>query len=227
MTVVAIHQPNFFPWLGYFDKLARADVFVLLDDAQASKGSWHNRVKLLIGGRPAWATAPIVRTSGANTINQLRFQEQMPWREKLLKTVRASYGKAANFESGYELVETLLSERTTRLADFNEHAIRTIAGHLNLNPSIIVRSSAFNVTETATDRLVALVRATGGDTYLSGGGATGYQEDAKFEAAGIGLIKQRFDHPVYDQRGHEFVPGLSVLDALLHCGFAEVTAMLQ
>jgi hypothetical protein len=63
-TVVAIHQPNFLPWLGFFDKLARADVFVLLNSVQfprTSKGTWINRVKLLVGGEARWATVPIVR----------------------------------------------------------------------------------------------------------------------------------------------------------------------
>jgi hypothetical protein len=81
--LVAIHQPNFFPWLGYFDKLARADVFILLDDAQYPKtgGTWSNRVQLLINEKPAWVTVPVVRSyHGVRQIREMRIDEQRPWR---------------------------------------------------------------------------------------------------------------------------------------------------
>ena len=85
--LVAIHQPNFLPWLGYFDKLARADVFVLLDDAQFPKkgGTWVNRARLLVSGRPDWVTVPVDRSyHGTRTIIEMQIDDARPWRRKLI-----------------------------------------------------------------------------------------------------------------------------------------------
>ena len=101
MITVAIHQPNFFPWLGYFDKIAKCDVFIVLDDVQFPKGdgSWLNRVRLLVGGEPRWVTAPIVRAfHGVRLVGQVEFHSSTPWREKVLKTLTANYARAPFFE---------------------------------------------------------------------------------------------------------------------------------
>lgn len=92
--VVAIHQPNFFPWLGYFAKIARSDYFVLFDDIQFPKtgGSWSNRVKLLVSGEARWVTAAIDRNyHGTRTIREMSFLAANPWREKTLKSIEANY----------------------------------------------------------------------------------------------------------------------------------------
>ena len=162
-TVVAIHQPNFLPWLGFFDKLARADVFVLLDSVQfprTSKGTWINRVKLLVGGRKQWATVPIVRSEGSVLpIAEVRIDEAQPWRKKLLRTIE-------------------------------------------------------------------LTRSVGGTAYMPGGDAYRYQEDAMFAERGVELAPQEFVHPTYPQMVEPFVPGLSIADALLSCGFSGTRELL-
>ena len=219
---VAIHQPNFFPWLGYFDKLARADVFVLLDHVQFQKkgGNWANRVQLLTGGgRPGWVTAPVDRSyHGTMPISEVVIDETRPWRQKLLKTIVANYARAAHFEEAFPIVEELIGHPSRRLAELNENAIRRLVGEIGLPARQIVLSSSLEPAGSATDLLIELVRAVDGDAYLSGGGAEGYQEPDKFEAAGIELRMQDFEHPVYPQGRGEFVPGLSVIDPLLHLG---------
>jgi hypothetical protein len=220
--VVAIHQPNFFPWLGYFDKLARSDVFVLLDHVQFQKkgGNYANRVQLLTGGgRAGWVTAPVERShSGTRSINEVVIDESRPWRQKLQKTIVANYARAAYFDAMFPVVEELIGHPSTGLAELNEFAIRRLADEIDLPARHIVRSSSLEAAGSATDLLVELVQAVGGDIYLSGGGADGYMEADKFEAAGIELRMQAFQHPVYPQGKGEFVPGLSVIDPLLHLG---------
>ena len=228
--VVAIHQPNFLPWLGYFDKLARADVFVLLDSVQfprTSKGTWVNRVNLLVGGKAAWATVPIVRAEGSERdIRDVRIDDVQPWRKKLLRTIELTYRRAPHFDEVFPLVEELLATATDALADFNERNIRRIARELGLDESKLVRSSSFPTDAQSTDLLIELTRAVGGTTYLAGGGASGYQEDEKFAEAGLELRYQRFEHPTYPQLVEEFVPGLSVVDALMNCGAAGTAGLL-
>lgn len=229
MTIVAVHQPNFFPWLGYFDKIARADTFVLLDSVQFPKkgGTWINRVRILVNGSPAWLTAPIDRAyHGTRTIREMRLRDDDGrWRETALKTLRSAYGRAPCFEAVYPDIAPLLLAPGDELADYNERAIRRFCELLGLETPL-VRASQLEAQGAGTDLLVSLVRAAGGDAYLVGGGAGGYQEDEKFAAAGIELRPQNFTPSPYPQGAHEHVAGLSVVDALMHVGAQATRAML-
>jgi hypothetical protein len=229
-TVVAIHQPNFLPWLGFFDKLARADVFVLLDSVQfprTSKGTWINRVKLLVGGREQWATVPVVRSEGsALPIADVRIDEGQPWRKKLLRTIELNYRRAPAFEDAFPLVSELLSTPGDRIATFNEQNARRLAEALELDTGKIVRSSELAVDGQSTDLLIELTLAVGGTAYMPGGDAYRYQEDEKFAVRGVELRPQDFVHPTYPQTVEPFVPGLSLVDALMNCGSAGVRNLL-
>ena len=227
--LAAIHQPNFLPWLGYFDKVARADVFVLLDDAQFQKkgGTWTNRVQLLVGGEPSWATVPVDRGySGHRLVNEMRINEQTPWREKLLRTIEMSYGRAPHYDEVIGRLGPLIGAPGNELAAYNERLIREVVAGLGLDRTRLVASSELDVDATATERLIELVRAVGATAYLSGGGAAGYQEEELFEAAGIDLVEQGFEHPEYPQPVEPMAQGLSVLDALMNVGFERTAELL-
>lgn len=224
MKLVAIHQPNFFPWLGYFDKVRRADIFVVLDNVQQQKtgGTWSNRVRLNVGGAARWVTAPMVRNyHGTRQVREIRFDDSAPWRDKLVRTLESAYGRAAHFAEGMALARPLILKAEPCMAAYNLNALRTLAATLIDPQKQIVLASELDAMGSATDLLVALVRAVGGDAYLSGGGADGYQEPEKFERAGMRLVYQDFKHPTYPQQGAStFVPGLSVLDAIMNVGTA-------
>jgi hypothetical protein len=220
VTTVAIHQPNYLPWLGYFDKIARADVFVLLDSVQFPKkgGTWINRVRILVNGRATWLTVPVVRSyHGTRTIREMRIGDDGHWRKKAIKTLRFAYRGAPFFEAVQPVLEPLIRNPTNDLAAYNEHSIRRLCELLGLQTPLL-RASELPGRGEATDLLVSLVDAVGGDAYLAGGGAEGYQEDEKFAAAGIDLRPQRFTSPTYPQGGMDHVAGLSVVDALMHIG---------
>ncbi|MRS11744.1 MAG: wbmP [Actinobacteria bacterium] len=230
--LVAIHQPNFFPWLGFFDKIARADVFILMDNAQFQKtgGCWTNRVKMMVGGEPRWVTAPVDRSyHGTLAISDIRLDGSSNWREKVWKTIEVSYGKASCFDDVAGILNELVMNPDDSLADYNIAAIESLRSCLGLGRTEIMRGSELDDLEaSATDLLISMVKSAGGDSYLAGGGAEGYQEDAKFTDAGIDLVYQRLEHPVYSQyRAPEFAPGLSVVDALANCGFEGTARLLE
>ena len=230
-TVVAIHQPNFLPWLGWFDKLRLADKFVILDDVQFPKsgaGTWINRVQMIIGGRPAWITLPVVRSfEGTRLISEMVLDEQATWRAKMLRTLRLNYGKHPYSDEVLESLEPLLESPESSLCQYNCALLERIATRLGLPWSIVVRSSATPVVERSTDRLAALVQANQGTVYLAGGGASGYQQDDTFAQQRIAVEYQSFVPPVYPQRGVEpFSPGLSVVDALMNLGFEGTRELL-
>lgn len=226
---MAIHQPNFLPWLGFFDKIRRSDVFVAMDNAQFSKtgGTWTNRVQVIVNKQPAWVTVPVDRAyHGLRTVSEMKINESQPWRAKLLRTIELNYRPAPCFSEVYPLVHELVDRPSSDLATYNLNAIRTLCGRLNLTTEIILGSS-LAAEGRSTDLLVAMVTSVGGTAYLAGGGASGYQEDEKFEQAGVEVVYQHFQHPVYPQfNSAGFEPGLSIVDALMNCGFDGVRRLL-
>ncbi len=220
--LVAIHQPNFLPWLGYFDKIARADRFVILDSVplQLTGGNYTNRVKMIVSGKPAWITMPLRRGHEArNRIDQAEYVGDAGTRRKIVRSIAQSYAKAPFFSSVMPLVERVMGRETASLVEFNLAGIYAVAEALGLRTDHIVRSSAMAVEGHSNELLAQIVRAAGGQTYLAGQGAGGYQDDSIFAANGVTVSYQGYAHPVYRQGSvDEFVPGLSAIDALMNCG---------
>lgn len=226
---IAIHQPNFLPWQGFFNKIARCDLFILLDDVQFQKkgGTWTNRTKLLVNSSEFFATVPIVRNySGTRLISEMEINHSTPWQEKILKTVEMSYRKSPYFRDVFFLFENILRYKTPSLLDFNFKGICDILTFLGLDSGKLKLSSVLSVESTSTDRLVELVQKVGGAVYIVGGGAE-YQEDQKFAASGIDLEFQNFIPRPYSQLGaNDFVPGLSIFDSLFNCGVQETKRLI-
>lgn len=223
--ICAIHQPNFFPWLGYFDKIRRADIFVFLDAVDYAKsgsgmGCWSNRVRVDLQGRPGWFGCPVRRQPGPQPIREVRIDDTKPWRRKLLRTLEVNYGGAPGLAGTMDLLRPLFAHPTDNLAAFNEQAIRGIAEALGLHCRF-VRQSDLPVAGKATGLLIEIVRAVGADAYLGGDGASGYQQDAIFAEHGIELLRQGFvPRPYRDPE--RFLPGLSVIDYLMWEGLGHV-----
>jgi hypothetical protein len=220
--LVAIHQPNFLPWLGYFDKISRADRFVVLDSVplQLTGGNYTNRVKMIISGKPSWVTMPLRRGHEARScIDQAEYITDATARRKILRSIAQSYAKAPFFSSVMPLVEKIFGLETTSLVEFNLNGIYAVAERLGLSTAHFVRSSTMDVEGHSNELLADIVRAAGGDTYLAGHGADGYQDDSVFAANGIAVNYQAYVHPAYRQSNvDQFVPGMSAIDALMNCG---------
>lgn len=226
--VVAIHQPNFLPWLGYFDKILRSDVFILLDDVQFPKtgGIWTNRVKMLVNGEARWVTAPIVRSyHGVRNINEMEYQSG-DWRDKVLRTLQASYAKKPHFRDAMAFLEPLIRHPDNNIAGYNAHGVLAVAAELGVPEGRILWSSRLPHEGHSNELLASLTLAAGGDSYMCGGGADGYQDEEVFTGRGIALRRQAFDHPIYGQGDAEFVPGLSIVDAVMNVGWAETRTLL-
>ncbi len=221
--VVAIHQPNFFPWLGYFDKILRSDTFVFLDNVLYPKsgsgmGTWSNRVKLLIQGQAMWLGCSVVREHGEQLIKDVRINTQVDWKGKFCKTLKYNYSKALFYKETMKWLEPLVMNENELLVDYNILAIQHICSLLGLKKSF-VRQSELNSIYSSTDLLIEITQVVGGSTYLCGGGAQGYQDDELFAIKGIGLLYQNFVPIAYPQlRAKEFVAGLSIIDAFMNSG---------
>ena len=218
--VVGIHQPNFLPWVGYFDKILKSDVFIFLDDVQVPKkgGSWSNRSRILIGGRPQWITAPISRGSGLQRLNEVEVNV-INWQEKIEETIRMAYRRAPYFDETMSVLIEAFSFETRRLSDWNRNAIQIILKHLGKPLPEIRLSSSLGVQSGSTQRLCELVESVGGTIYLSGNGSLGYLDEGFFEKRNIALNFQEFKQTAYPQLNTvEAHPGLSIVDALMMNG---------
>lgn len=224
---LGIHQPNFFPWLGYFYKIQQVDLFVFLDDAQLIKtgGSYTNRVEILNNGKRQTLTVPIKRISGTQEIKDVKEVNEI-WRIKMLKSMQMSYSKTPFFSKEFSFIEQLFEYSTSYISDFNQNAIVELCKHLRIDTPFELASD-LNIGKHATERLIAIVKHLGGGVYLSGKGGQKYQEEDAFREADIELEYTNFVHPIYEQRKvDEFVTGLSILDALFHLGNKQVSEIL-
>ncbi len=221
MTTVGIHQPNYLPWLGYFHKISRSDVFVFLDDVQFSKNGYCNRVQILQNGKPRWLSVPVSHKFG-EAIDQIT-PAQPDWPRRHLDTFRTSYGSSRHFRPVWtSLGDIYDAVPTGSLAQTNRFLVEAITEQLGLSCQFAASSNLDTKDYTGDDRLVQIVRRIAqGGSYISGRGGANYQDKAKFDAAGLSLTYAEFEPSEYSQGDGPFVPGLSVVDAAFHLGWEE------
>lgn len=215
--LVGIHQLHYLPWLRYFDKIARVDVFIVLDNIQYNKNGWQNRNRVKTAGGATLLTAPVYEKHLQN-LDEVRINTTTSWRKKHWRTISQAYVKAPFFAEYAPFLEAVYAQEWERLNDLNRHLLEYFVSALGITTRIAY-ASALGVPGQATDRLVNLIHAVGGDRYYSGAYALEtYLEKDRIEAAGIGLVLQKWTAPVYPQLHGEFVPDLSILDLLMNCG---------
>jgi hypothetical protein len=217
ITVVVL-QPGYLPWLGFFDQLRRADVFVYYDDVQYDKHGWRNRNRIKTQSGPLWLTVP-VRHSGLGfpRVMDVEIDTRQPWARKHLESIRQAYARAPFLQHYVPALEELLHRRWERLVDLDIATVDLMAAWLGLKRRI-ERSSALDIGGERSERLLHICRRFGATTYVSGDAAEGYLDTALFERHGIGVEWHRFRHPVYPQLHGDFVPYLSAIDLILNCG---------
>jgi hypothetical protein len=211
--VVAIHQPNYLPWLGFFAKAAQADVFVLLDDVQFEKGGWTNRVEVKTAAGRTLLTVPVaLGHGGIPRVDEVRIADDARWAARHAATLAQSYGRAPGWAAlGPRLVE-ILGAGHARLAVLNARLIEALLAALEVRARV-VRSSELGPRDArASAGLVEICRRLGAATYLSGAGGRKYNDPVAFAEAGIDLAYSAFAHPTYAQPHGAFEPGLSAVD---------------
>jgi hypothetical protein len=183
----------------------------------------------MVGGDSRWITVPIVRTySGTKLINEITIDSSKKWNEKLLKTIEVNYKKAGFFTEVFPAVAELLNYKDANLSNFNQRIIFSLCSMLGISTSKIVLSSGLKGNGSSTELLISILKEINADSYMYGGGAHEYQEDHKFYENNIKLIKQNFIHPVYSQfNTPDFIPGLSIIDALFNCGIESTRVLLK
>ncbi len=221
---VALMQPTFLPWQGYFALVAAADLFVFLDDFQFVRRSYHQRNRLFLAGdRHGWVTVPAAHagTRPRPAINEVRPDPEGTFGKKLLATLRHAYRPTPHFDGLYPEVEDWIGRRWPDLAALNVAFIELVCRRLGIDGRLR-RSSEIDVSGRRSTRLAELLEATGAGTYLAAWSSFDYmREDGVFPLPGVATAFQRFTPQPYPQaQSAAFVPYLSVLDALFQVGDA-------
>ena len=221
--LIAIHQPHYVPWLGYLDRMAKADLFILLDHVQFERRNFQNRTTIRLEGQPKLLTVPVVQVSQKETILEKRVDNSddggRDWGPTHFKTMKYAYRKAPHFAEYAPRLEQILHARWDKLLDLDVAVLEFLREAFEIDTPIR-RSSQMRAEGAKSELLLNLCREVGpGSTFLGGlGGSRRYLDHDAFAREAVGVEWQQFAHPVYPQCGDEFTPGLMSLDLLFNCG---------
>ena len=217
---IAIHQPDYIPYLGYFYKMYLSDIFVFLDDSQFQKNYLNNRNKIKTPQGWTYLTIPVERKNGLGTnINETTTIDEKKWKEKHLRTLEMNYKKAPYFDEIYPEIKALIETEYNNIAELNEAIIIHIARKFNILPEIVGKSSDLHLATKKEERVLDIIKHYGANEYISGNGARQYQKEEDFEKEGIKLTYTDYHSITYQQRWGEFVENMSVLDYIFNEGY--------
>ena len=222
---LAAHQPQYLPWLGYFHKMDSADLFVLLDTVQYKKNEWQNRNRIRTATGWQWLTVPVHHRFPMR-LDEVRLDDSSGWRRRHAQSLAQSYARAPYRDTILPHLLGILEDRETHLGPFNVAAVRRLARLLGVRTPLVLLSEVLGVPDGPDDRLIALCRQFGCDTYLSGPGGHAYMDLERWRSAGVRVEFQEFRHPVYRQCHDGFEPNLSAVDLLFARG-PQAAALLR
>ncbi len=214
---IAILQPSYLPWLGYFDQIARSDLFVLYDDVAYDKHGWRNRNRIKGGDAPLWLTVPVLnRGRTGQKLCEVEIDNTKNWQTKHLKSLTQYYHRSRYYHEVMGLMEDGLNSPASRLVGLTIGLIRQLMDYLSIRTPL-VRSSELDIPGERTERLVRLCNHFEATRYLTGDAAKSYLDETQFTAHHITVEWHNYTHPTYAQPGL-FVPYLSIVDLLFHHG---------
>lgn len=224
---LAIMQPYLFPYLGYFQLIHASDKFVFYDDVNFIKNGWINRNRLLLDGKPHYFTVPLSGASSFESIRKTRFEpDDGRWRRKLLGTFQLAYRRAPFAAAGLQLVEETFAMRGDSVADLARHSVKLVLAYLGLERVVVDTSTDYgNAHLKGQERVIDICTREQAETYVNAPGGLELYDQAAFATAGIDLRFLRGELPEYPQGHHPFVPGLSILDSIMHCPAHAVAQM--
>lgn len=220
--ILSVHQPQYIPWLGYFDKIAKSNCFVFLDQVQYKPREFQNRNKIRTKDGWIWLTVPVISKGlGRQRICDVRIDNSFAWWQQHYKSLKVWYGGAKFFNDYDPFFEEVYNKNWKRLVGLNMEIVNYILKQLSITTPIYFESK-LDIVNKGTDRIIEICAKLKADTYLSGIGGKAYLEEEKFIKAGVKLIYQDFIHPIYHQQfmsdENDFIPYMSTLDLLFNEG---------
>jgi hypothetical protein len=219
--IIAIHQPNFLPWLGYFNKIIRSDKFVILNEVQfvnnQKKCANGNRVKVLNNGE-RWLTVSVDKKQKFSLFKDVHIKSDLL---ESLHYIQVAYRKHPFFKEVFAFLKKQMDMPHERIGELDIQLVYDILDYLDLSEQKgkFVFQEELKTEQTGTDLIIEICKKLGADTYICGTGSKFYQDNKKIEDNNIQIEYQNYQHPHYLQRGSDkFIPGLSIIDLLFNHG---------
>ncbi|GAB3783494.1 WbqC family protein [Spirosoma horti] len=225
---IAIMQPYFLPYIGYMQLMDAVDTFILYDDVSFINRGWINRNRLLINGQEHLFTIPLKDASQNKRINEVHLADDPKWRSKLLKTIEQGYRKAPCYQQVMPLTEKIINFSTDSIADLVYFSLVELNQYLGITTRLVASSSIYaNADLKAQERILDICRQEKATRYINPIGGTDLYDKPTFEESGINLHFIKAKPVQYPQFGRsDFVPWLSILDALMFNDIASVRELL-
>jgi len=223
MKTCVILQCGYIPWLGYFDQLDRADIFIIYDDTQYSKGTWRARNRIKTPQGPQWLTVPVV-VNGFPLIKDVKIDEHDNWAVKHLKSIKQNYSKAPFFADYFPVFSSVYERKWEYLVDLDVEFIMRIKEALGITTRVLF-SSDLKCEGERTQRLIDMCLKLGATEFIEGAAGKSYllgQGEEAFNKNGIKITYQEYHHPIYEQLYGDFISHLSVIDLLFNHGPASL-----
>lgn len=223
---VVISQPMYFPWVGMFEQIAIADVFVFYTDVQFSKGSFTNRVQLKNKTGTRWMTVPLRSFQLGQRIDEVGIKPVREWKPKHLAMLQDALGRAPFFTDAHDLMNQLPDTDHGTIADISSASMLSVSRYFGLDRTTrFVQIGELGITGKGSQRVLDIVKALGGTSYVTGHGAGRYLDHEAFEASGISVEYMDYQCTPYPQFDGDFTPFVSVLDLVAHSGRAGISCI--
>ena len=230
---LAIMQPYFLPYIGYWQLLSAVDKFVIYDDVNFINRGWINRNQLLVQGKSSMFTIPLVESSQNKKINEIEIVDSVLWKHKLLKTIRYNYAKAPYFEVVNRLMEQIILFNEFNLSRYISNSLDQIVNYLGFKVEIVFSSNLYNNQEfSGAERILDICKQEGATVYINPMGGHALYDKKDFMSQGIDLKFLRTNTLNYLQQqtqgtSFQFVPNLSILDILMNVEKSEIKEILN
>ncbi|TVR84857.1 MAG: hypothetical protein EA412_00120 [Chitinophagaceae bacterium] len=225
---VAIMQPYFFPYIGYFQLINKVDTFVFFDDVNFIKRGWINRNRILIDGNPHLITIPLVGASQNKLINEIPVVNNPVWKKKLLTKIEHAYSKCTNFNIVFPLIHELISSNYQLISDYAVASIEMVAEYIGLDTSFEVSSKKYgDIIGNGEFRIIDICKELEADTYFNMAGGKELYDHKNFINEGIDLVFVEPKLKSYNQANFDgFEAGLSIIDLLFNVNREDLSAHL-
>lgn len=224
VMIITIHQPEHLPWLGYFNKMAKAEAYVILDNVPFRKNYVQNRNKILGTNGAQWLGVPVFingHIDGTIKTTKIANETQPKWKMKYLKTLEQSYKKYPYYDEVFSDIEGVIMQDWISICDLNVSLFKVFAKKMKIAPKFVFASD-LNVSGNKSDLILDICKSMNTDTYIAGPSGRKYLDIESFDVAGIKVVYNDYSHPQYTQkRTTEFVPYLSAVDLFMNCGYEE------
>lgn len=224
---ISIHQPNFFPWVGYFEKINYSDIFIFLDDSLVHKKNLDllNRSSFIFNSKKKFFSIPIKRDFLIKKISEVEIENISSWKVKFINSLNENYKTKFFFDEVMSVIEDILRFESKFITEFNINAIKKLIKILKLNIKIDF-SSNFNLESSSSQKILDLVKLNRCDKYISGTGGKNYLKQEEFLKDKIEIIFYKSKIINYNQGNISFISGLSILDLLFNCGIEQSIKIL-